>query len=545
MTTPNTITAFVPEPLDADWGAIRAGLMARLAERIPRQWSDHNPADPGVTLAEVAAFGLADLHYRVAERRLDAWPLEVRAWAADADRHWHATIPPGSLTDIAYALAATATSAIVLEPLIRACGSRADATALLSKPPWAGAFTAAQRDTVIALMRVRLVRQIAQEQADVIGAAVAAQRESSDSPAARDARAAAELSYSLALWPDEISAVARRERHRLSREALVARLDQVRTATGANFAAVRAALHADGLNNDVLDNELDIAMAAAEQPFDMEPEFLEHPTGQSKVWPPHPIQALTCEPVTADDYARRARAHPDVVRAWAVAGRLAGIAWNGLPTGKTPDIEQNVDAKAVTLVVERNRDTGDPDDSFLRAVLKVAIGPEAGAPFPDWRVDLDDLEPRRIICDEIGACALAQPRIVVRATLVCPVGVDRAAVTTDVGNRISTFFEEGRPESRPPEGSSIVDGPWPRKDQPRGGWIPGDPIRFSEVVNAIVGNPVVWGVEGLGMKIEGDPSFLSQSAGIPLDIPRNAVPVLAGTQCLRVRLSLTTECGDA
>src|SRR5215831_3325490 len=177
LTQATPISPYVPDDLDPDWETIRGRVMAQLASLVPLDWSDHNVADPGVTLAEHAAFGLADLHYRMSERRFDAWPLEVRDWQPDAERHWHATLVPGSLSQVASALASAATSATALEPLIRACASYVDAVAMLSKSPWAGAFTAEQRPVVIALMRSRLVREVAQEQAHVIGQAVEAERE--------------------------------------------------------------------------------------------------------------------------------------------------------------------------------------------------------------------------------------------------------------------------------------------------------------------------------------------------------------------------------
>ena len=115
---------------------------------------------------------------------------------------------------------------------------------------------------VIALMRARLVREVAQEQADVIGQAVEAERETGLPVAARDARAVANLAYALPLWEDEIVAVVRRERRRLAQEALVAQLDAVRVATAATAPALRASLAAEDLDPA----EVSAAMAAAAQP---------------------------------------------------------------------------------------------------------------------------------------------------------------------------------------------------------------------------------------------------------------------------------------
>lgn len=566
------ITRFVPVAPDADYETIRASLVARLAVTAP-EWTDHNAPDPGITLAEATAYGLADLHYRVAERALDDWPLEARAWADDTERHWHATLPAGRwdpeidpsdpavpprdlapVSSVAAALAQPATSATLLEPLVRDSRSRADAIALLSAEPWASALRPVDRPAVVALLRSRLVRQVAQEQADVIAAAVAGahadavaaapRRSDPDAPldvVAIDAAAAVELAWSLPLWDEEVVALVRRERHRRSREALRARLDVVRETTADTLAATRAELALAGLDAD----EARLAVAAAPQAAGLPPEDLEDAQGRSLVWPPHPVQALTCEPVTADDYARRARTHAEVSRAWTVRGRLTGIAWNGLPTGALASIAVDPTAEALTLVVE-SRETlaASARDAFLRDVLATAIGPEVTAPFPDWRDDVDDLEPRRVICDEVGASLLARAPVLVQATLVTDVGVDRDAVVEDARARIAAFFARGRPETFVPPPPQVVDGPWPRVDQPTLGWVPGEPVRFTEVVEAVVGNPAVWGVEDLAMKVEGAAAFVTASDG-PLVIPENAVPTLADARCLRVRFSLTSRCGDA
>ena len=572
QTTP--ITRFVPVAPDADWETVRARMVDHLTATATPEWTDHNAADPGITLLEGLAHGLADLHYRTAERHLDDWPLEVRAWDADTERHWHTTLPAGRwdpetdpsdpalapadlapLSALADALANPATSASVLEPLVRASRSHADAVALLSAEPWASAFRPGDRPAVVALMRTRLVRQVAQEQAGVVASAVASahadavaaapRRSDPDAPLdveAIDVAAAAELAWSLPLWDKEIIALVRRERRRLSREALGGRLDAVRATTADTLAATRAALALAGLDAD----EVTYAVAAAPQAAGLLPEDLEDGQGRSLVWPPHPVQALTCEPVTADDYARRARTHADVVRAWTVTGRLPGVAWNGLPTDAIASVAVDEHAAALTLVVESRTEltTAARRAAFLRDVLTTAIGPEAGAPFPDWRDDVDDLEPRRVVCDEVGASLLERAPVLVQATLVTEVGANREVVIDDARARIAAFFERGRPETFAPVLAPIVDGPWPRHDQPTLGWVPGEPVRFTEVVEAIVGNPLVRGVEDLAMKVDGDPDFRPASDGY-LPIPRNAVPRLADARCIRVRFSLTSRCGDA
>ncbi len=535
---------FVPVEPDADWQTVRTRLLAALARSVPVAWSDHNASDPGVTLVEAVALAVADLHYRTADRGLGAWPLEARGWDPDPDRHWHATLPAGRQAALADALATPGASAAELEPLVRACASEVEAAALLAAAPWSAVYPPDLRAAAIALLRARLVRQVAHERADVVAAAVDAQR--AGSAAEHAARAVDVLCGVLPLWRSEVAALVRRDLRRRTHEALALRLDQIRAVDEAGVPALRAALAADGLSAA----ESGVALAAAPTAAGLRPEDLEDVGGHSLLWPPHPVQALTCEPVTGADYARRARAHPQVGRAWAVPGRLAGVAWNGLATGTDPSIAVDPDAPALTLVVERVAGRG-AAEPFLREVLTAAIGPEAGLdPFPDWRADLDDVAPRRLICDEVGASLLAVQPVLVQGDLVTDIGVDPGTLVDGVRARIAAFFQQGRAEADPAADSGldpghagaelsaepgVVDGPWPRHDQPPGGWTPGEPIRFTEVVGAIMAQPAVIGVLGLALRLPDEAEWVGNPPGV-LRIPANAVPTLAGPRCLRVRV---------
>lgn len=547
--TPTTLEApRTPAAPDADWATIIDRLMVALTASAPTAWSDHNLPDPGVTLAEAAAYGVADLHYRTAQRGFASWPLEVRAYAPEADRHWHFTLPVGEAVAIAGPLASDQlTSAAVLEPLVRACREPSEAVALLSQAPWSGTWTSGQRPLVIALMRARLVRATAQEYADLVAGAVEAERGSTDPVAVRDAHAAQWLAGPLPLWPSELTALVRRERRRLAQEVLVDRLRQVRAAASPTDVTVcRDALVQADLDDTVIPGRpsgVDVAMAAARMPRGVLPEHLESEDGATQVWPPHPIQALTCEPVTAQDYARRAREHLDVGRAWAVQGRLTGVAWNGLPTGTSPSIAVDPNAAAVTLVVERVSHPSTPVGAFLRDVLRVAIGTECEAPFPSWQDTLDPNDPRRVICDEVGASLLQTAEIVVQGTVITGVGIDPDTTLHGVRDRIAAFLLAGRGPAVPPSAPE-VSGPWPLHDQPPGGWVPGDPIRFTEVIGAIVGDPTVLGVEQLSMQVSGDAELHHLAEG-SLPIPANAVPKLANLDCLTVRFALAGDCSDA
>ncbi|HOB81069.1 MAG TPA: hypothetical protein PKK62_12985, partial [Ornithinibacter sp.] len=63
-TEPITLTE--PVAPDADWDTVRERIVATLVTEAAPGWTDHNGADPGITLAEAAAFTLADLHHRIA-----------------------------------------------------------------------------------------------------------------------------------------------------------------------------------------------------------------------------------------------------------------------------------------------------------------------------------------------------------------------------------------------------------------------------------------------------------------------------------------------
>ena len=124
----------------------------------------------------------------------------------------------------------------------------------------------------------------------------------------------------------------------------------------------------------------------------------------------------------------------------------------------------------------------------------------------------------------MGASLLERAPVLVQATLVTEVGANREAVVDDARARIAAFFERGRPETFAPTPAPVVDGPWPRHDQPILGWVPGEPVRFTEVVEAIVGNPLVRGVEDLAMKVDGDPDFIAREPRLPADPAQRGAP---------------------
>ena len=140
---------------------------------------------------------------------------------------------------------------------------------------------------------------------------------------------------------------------------------------------------------------------------------------------------------------------------------------------------------------------------------------------------------------------LKRVEVVVQATLVLPATANRGAAVADVAARIGRFFEDGRPENRTdPAPAGLISGPWPPAPQPPGGWFPGEAIRFTEVVEAMVGNREVIGVKEVFMKVKGPDAMTPASAG-HLNIPAGSVPVLAGAGCLETVIAVTGGCSDA
>lgn len=526
------LTPSTPVAPDADWETVRARMTAAELAASP-DWTDHNAIEPATTLSEAVAFDLAALHHRTHTRTLADWPLEVPDWLPDAERHWYAALPdaPAVAAVLAGPSPTTGTVAEALEPLIAAAPARDEALALLATPPWAGVVPAELTDQVVAVLRARLVRRFAQELADLVARAMDAQLVGTR--AERDA-AAAQALVDLPLWPTEREALVRRERRRRSAETVRTHLAEVLAATTpAAVTATRTVLGGD----DLSPAEVDAAMAAARVPLGVLPEDLEQPDGAATLWPPHPIQALTCEPVTAQDYARRARAHPQVGRAWAVRGRLEGVGWDGRPVTAEPDR-----LGAVTLVVERVAGDGDTP-AFLRAVLAAAIGSEVVQPHPTWQDSYDPLDPRRLICDEVGAAVLRHCPLAIQGHLVAGPGVDRAALVAGALDRVATLLDGGPPGAgvvAAPD-PSAVDGPWPRIDQPTGGWVPGAPVRFADVVRALTDDPLVLGVTDLAISV-GSTVHPASEGSVPLD--PDCVPELAERQCLTVELVLAADCGS-
>jgi len=547
------ISAFVPVAPDADWEAIRGQIAADVAASAP-QWTDHNPSDPGITLAEGIAASLADGHYRVAETMFGAWPLASHGYLDQNERHWHAVLPQGAdLGALAEALAALPGDA---ERAVRAAASRPDAVAAI-----AGGLASAPvavRADVVTVLRSRLVRQLALEHADIIGDAVAgadAAGTAATTLAERDALATARLALALPLWDEELAALVRRERGMLAGETMTASAPRiVAVATAQDATDVVQSLEEHGLTAE----QAELSLALSPLPATLLPEDLEREGGATKVWPPHGIQALTCEPVTALDYARRARSHPQVGRAWAMPGRLGGVAWHGLPVLDPDDLgaadphmawAKDPAAAAVTVVVDRvNGADGEPDlaadQTFLRAVLAIAVSSEVYSPFPTWRDDMDPLDPRRVVCDEVGATLLRRLGVTLRATLIVAVTADSAVLKANVRSAVATFFAQGRPESRTALAAmDVVDGPWPPTPQPALGWNPGEAIRFTEVVERIVSAPDVLGVEDLWLQLDGYAEVPASAGQVVL--PKDAIPVLAEHDCLTVNYAKQGGCADA
>ena len=535
---PSPISLTTPDAPDADWLTVRDRVASQLTGTATPKWTDYNAPDPGVTLLEAAAFSIADLHYRVADAGFSEWPLAWPGWLAPEERPWQGALPEPSEEAPALSPLADAVKALLdvasadVEREVAAAPSRRDAETLLATAPFASAAPGALRAPAVSVLRTRLLRRVALEHADVIADAIAQADAKVGTGAQRDAAAALEVEARTGLWPDECARLVVRERRRAMREVAQPLEGAVPPPTAGAFATA-------GLTAD----EARVAAAAPRVPVDVTPELLEGGDGATQVWPPHAIQALTCEPVVANDYARRARTHPAVDRAWAVKGRLKGIAWNGLPTRDPAFVPAptsleaafglswvvDPDAAALTIIVDAPA-VNATDGVALRAILAHAVGTETYTPAPTWRDSLDPLDPRRLVCDEVGLALLAHIQVIVQATLIIPATASPDAIVAAASAAVQSFFDAGRPEATTASIDDPLSGPWEPAPQPAGGWIPGDPVRFSEVVEHLMSVPEVIAVTSMSMMTVEDTHWTLPSEGA-LALPAGTVPDLAVPGC--------------
>lgn len=541
----------VPEPLrlelledgDRDFEAARAVAVDVVTATAAAGWTDHNEADPGITLLEALAWGVADLHYRTRERALGDWPVEVPAAALPAEPHWSGVplaADPAGLLDLAATLAGPGAGAGSLADELAGAVAGADslhaAVTRIAGRPFGAPGHVVRLGWAAATAAVRLLRRPVVLRGALDGAALVADARSRTDD---DEQAVQRLRVDPALagvWEEELRWLVRRSARRET-VATVRALEPAVRATG-DVAALLAA----GVDPAIAAQ----ALALHPCPPGAAPETWERTGGETTVWPPHALQARTCEPVTADDYARRARTAPGVRRAWAVAGVLPGVAWDGRAVS-----EASARPGAVTLLVEALAEVAD-QEAFLRDVLRAALGDDPAAevddPFLDLRADLDPAAPRRTLCDEVGAALLDRCPVTLKGTLHAVAGTDRAALIERALARVAAFLAAGRPESRSPEAGPFacpgdIEGPWPRVPQPTGGWNPGEPIRLSELVQRLADDAAVLGIEGLQLSLGGGPWLPDPGITGDVPVPDDCVPELAERQCLQVRLALATECG--
>jgi hypothetical protein len=547
VSVPEPLRAPHVEPPDRDYAAVREAAIAVVRAEAAPAWTDHNAPDPGITILEALAWSVADLHYRTAERGLGAWPLEVPADALPGEPH-PSGVPlapdPVAMLELAAAIARAGVADAMRAEIAGAGSSQAAATALAGHTfgSTADTFTPTWNQAAAA---VRLLRAPVVLRGVLDGsAAVAAAVESSHGD---DARALWLLRLEPVmggLWDDELATLLRRHRRRELTARVRALHEEIAAAT-----AIPALLTRLTATYGLTADEAELALALHPCPPGIDPELWERADGGTRVWPPHPLQSRTVEPISGEDYARRARAATGVRRAWAVRGEaLPGVGWDG-----TPITTSQQRTGVVTLLVEPDTPvTPAQRTAFLKQVLRAVLGSTPSAevddPFQLWRDDLDPAAPRRTICDEVGAALLDTCEVTVKGTLYAPAGSDREALIGRARARVGAYFAAGRPETRPAAAAALacpqdIEGSWPAVPQPTDGWTPGDPIRLSELVQVLADDPLVLGMEGLQLAVGAggwlpDPGITGE---VPL--PSNCVPVLAERKCLGVTLTLASECG--
>ena len=463
-----------PDPLrletlvapDADHATLVQQATARVVADGLDSWTDLNPTDPGITLLEVIAWAYADAHYRTTARGLDDWPLAAMTSTEERPSPGELLTladflarpePGGSGVSVATYLAAPPRPATVGVARERVTTVARDAHVELTPP---------MLDTCLRVVRRPELADVALGSSDLVSAAVdeaTAGLPATATDAERDTVTIGLLHAlpSLAdLFGDELAALVAREHRRRALPATAA-----------------------------------LAARLVEQVDDAEHDPTTHEWyGATTAWPPTPDQALRCEPVTADDYASRARAVAEVARAWTVAGTHPGIAWHGGPTVLTDR------PGTVTILVERvePRTSDLTDEAFLRSVLDGVLE------------EADDRYAgrgrRRLLGDELGVSLVRHHPVAVSGTLHTPLGVDRADVVARARARVAAYLAGGRPESRTTTAyTGPGRGPWPSRPQPSAGWLPGDAIPVTELVQVLAADPVVLGVSDVRANVHDGP----------------------------------------
>ncbi|WP_326642242.1 hypothetical protein OG884_03975 [Streptosporangium sp. NBC_01755] len=550
---------------DRDFAALAAEALGRLPELAPA-WTDHNPGDPGITLLEAMLWAVADLHYRTGNRALDGWSAEVGLYREVPGRHWSGVPLPADPTRLRALADALAGLPGDVRAAVRTVGAPLDAERAVADA--APGLVAAEVRAAVRLLRAPLVLAVALDDSDVIATVAATVSGGGTSDGSAVAVALRAAGVGPRLWDEELAAVARhRRRADLARRLNEAagRVRELVAAAADRMAAETALTGEFGLDAAEARDALGLHPA----PPGARPEDWERGDGETTAWPPHPLQVRTVEPVTTGDYARLAAGVVDrsipsrpvtVRRVWAVPAVLPGIAWDGTSVGTAASR-----LGAITLLVEPDDpealDTEPRRRAFLTSVLRQALaGPgetaEIDDPYEPVHLDLDRLAPRRMICDEVGAALLEYCRVTLRGVIYVPVSSSRQQVLDGALDRIKLLFAAGRPEtavSSPDPGyPRDLDGPWPSPGVvatgPSGGWWPGEPIRIAELVQVIMRDPGVLGVDDLAATTD-DTTTDDATGGATwhaeeLPLAANGVPFLGGHQCLTIRLELREECGD-
>ncbi len=510
-------------------------------------WTDHNFHDPGVTMMEAGLWALADAFFRCETRPFRGWPAEVAraAWRGPAALPEQApgTVLESKAADLRDALASVGSRRAAIEAVVTKIGD--------------GSLHRTNAELLVRLLREPLLRRAVLDRADTINKACddALPGSAEDDTAARGTLA--QVLPGLGLWSDEIAmAVLHERRRRLS--------DLMNRRAVAVVAAVEEATDWGSAQQSVkerfelTDQDAFVAASLTPVPRAM-PEDFEETDGKSRIFPPHPLQALTVEPVLDADYRRLLAGVDGVKRGWVIKGVAPGIAWNSTPQDKAVPERPG----AFTLLIERDPEAPAPRDEddvgFLKRCLDGCLSGALGdhkvseKPYRHYFEDLDDIAPRRLLCDEIGAALLCLTEVVVRARLVVEVDANAEYIRGSVRRLLKGFLSSDRvapfePERKPPERptrAGQIDGPWNWEPELPPGWQPGQPVRVNEVVQLLSGVPGVLGVDGMALKRADkfkDAGSPWQTEHLPLD--PHCVPTLADKpDCISVTTESGGECG--
>ncbi len=386
---------------DAPFDALRRQAL-RVIQRVASTWTDHNLHDPGITLLEAGVWGISDLAYRVQEAIAMQAPVDLEApdsLPPDLERSARLAAACalldrfGETAKLVEQRSAAADGAQFPSPAYRALFESVAQWKDAEPPSWGATSHAVEARGAMERGGTFLGYREASAESSSSEARVGTER------VARTLERRSRRWWLHSRWPAVRDALAStlQGSSTASLETLGSEIDrQTSRRSHAESPRVLEALSAEPLTRGVQPTNGEVATLLARLDSPLDPRLFEDDEGQTRVWPPHPSQVETTDPVTNHDllaalyaqlariegrieeasvtYVRRADApHASAVprpgRVWSAPGMIARRRG-----GAGPEFDEPGRPGALSLLVERRHDL-DSEDVLDLCAEAFEVGP--------------------------------------------------------------------------------------------------------------------------------------------------------------------------